>query len=275
MNTDDERIRCHLNCLLLLNGIESLDRSEILSRVYEIHFDQKHQRSHFVETTVIDALLESRAIIISGWLRLLADHVLPRIASGGIAEWKADLDQRHANHPKARSFEFLARMGLIAEALERVWFSHYTEKAALGAAKKRIDAILDRQGTTASEADAETNVLANLLHALVAERRNWDSTHGTFPSRYHLDVVLDKNRAHLTATASELCYAFAVLSKNAGIRGLGVRNPRSLAARLSSDAVALEASGIEVKHVGKKHRTNVYAISINQESYTQTQENEE
>ena len=169
----------------------------------------------------------------------------------------------------------MARMGLIAEALERVWFPHYSEKAAVGAAKKRIDAILERQGTTASEADAETNVLANLLLALVADRRNWDSKNGTFQSRYHLDVVLDKDGSRLTATASDLYYAFAALSKHAGMRNLGVRNPRSLAARLSSDAIALGACGIQVKPVGKRHKTNVYAININQESYTHTQEKEE
>ncbi len=263
LNTDDERIRREINCLLLLNGIESLDRSEILSRVYEVQFDGKHQCTGFLETDAIDDLVASRDTILSGLLRLLADHVLPRIVDGGISEWKSSLDSQHGSHPKSRSFEFLARMGLLAEAITRVEHPELSQNEIHQTAWKQIEKILERQASSAAEADATTNTLATLFHTLVSEKTNWDMTgHSTFSARFHLDVEFEGKTACITATSSELHYALSVLSRQAGIRGLEVRNARSLSARLSSDKAILEQCGITVTVVGKQNKTNVYRIAI-------------
>jgi hypothetical protein len=265
LNTDDERIRREINCLLLMNGIESLDRSEILSRVYEVQFDRQHQRSGFLETDALDDLSASRDTILSGLLRLLADHVLPRIAAGGILQWKMRLDAEHAGHPKWRSFEFFARMGLIAEAIKKAECPGLSQHAIHEAAWAAVEPLLARQAHSALEADAATNTLANLLHAFVAERASWDATgHGTFVSRYHLDVEFDDHAAWVTATASELVYALSALSRQAGLRGLEVRNARSLSARLSSDRAVLEQCGIKVTVAGQRNKTNVYSIRVDQ-----------
>ncbi len=262
LNTDDERIRREINCLLLINGIESLDRSEILSRVYEVQFDRQHQVSGFMETDAIDGLLADRYLILSGLLRLMADHVLPRIASGGIREWKTKLDAEHPDHHKQRSFEFLARMGLVAEAIASVENPGLPEDAAQELAWEQIATILERQGSEAAQADAETNTLVNLFHTLAQERSLWDSAKGSFRSRHHVEVEIEDGVARVVGMASDLLFAFESLTKNTGVRGIEVRTPRSLAARLASDRRVLAASGIVVTVTGQHHKTNVYEITI-------------
>ncbi|MFQ5501991.1 MAG: hypothetical protein ACE5EQ_06775 [Phycisphaerae bacterium] len=262
LNTDDERIRREINCLLLINGIESLDRSEILSRIYEVQFDRQYQISGFMETDAIDGLLAERDRILSGLIRLMADHVLPRIASGGIREWKTKLDAEHPNHHKQRSFEFLARMGLIAEAVASVENPSLSEDEVRDVAWSQVATILERQGSMAAQADAETNTLANLFHALARERTLWDLNKGSFLARHHLEVEIDDGVARVVGMASDLLFAFEALARHTGVRGLDVRTPRSLAARLASDRAILEASGIAVAVTGKHNKTNIYEITI-------------
>ena len=62
--------------------------------------------------------------------------------------------------------------------------------------------------------------------------------------------------------ASDLLFAFEALVKHTGVRGLDVRTPRSLAARLASDRAVLEASGIKVAVTGQHNKTNIYEITI-------------
>jgi hypothetical protein len=263
LNTDDERVRRQINCLLLLNGIESLDRSEVLSRVYEIEFDRKHQRPGFLETEIIDELASCRDMILSGLLRLLADHVLPRLANGGIREWMTKLRSAYGNHPKSRSFEFLSRMGLIAEAFEQTRHPELSEDVVHRNAWKQIEALLNRQAVSATDADAETNTLVRLLRDLAMENKHWNSIEqGPFASRYHVDADVDGETTIITATANDLQYALSVLTRQAGLRGLEIRNARSLSARLSSERHVLEQCGITATTLGKKSNTNVYMIRI-------------
>jgi hypothetical protein len=160
LNSDDQRIRHEVNCLLLLNGIESFDRSEILSRIYEVDCDRQYQQPGFVETEALDNVLAARDTILSGLILLLVRQVLPRIALGGTKTWKMDLEAKHHNHPKGRSFEFLARMGLIAEAIQAIEHPTLSLEHSYKAAEQQIAAILDRQSGTGIQANIETNVLA-------------------------------------------------------------------------------------------------------------------
>jgi len=262
LNCDNQRMRTELNCLLLLNAIESLDRSEILSRIFEIDFNEKHQADDFLESSAIDELLAARSTILSGLLKMMADYVLPRFAAGGIAEWKKYLDREYKDHPKRRSFEFLSRMGILAEATHHYANRDLDDDAVLKAAQSQIAQILHRQASSATEADAETNVLANHIHGLVQERVNWDVHRGSFLSQYHLEIRCDNDVAKFQATARELLVALSVISKKSGLRGLEIRNPRSLGARLLSDQAALVRSGIAVTVVGRKNNTNVYEIAV-------------
>ena len=263
LNTDDERIRREINCLLLLNGIESFDRTEILSRIYEVEFNRQHQQPGFLETEAVDDLLAARDTILSGLLMMFAQHVLPRIRRGGIREWKTYLEAEHRYHPKWRSFEFLARMGLIAEAMAEIENPTSLPTELRNAARQQIDAILARQSRNAVQADVETNALANLIRSLVSEKQHWaKGTLADFTSEYHLDIDLDSDGARFTATANELHYALSVLTKQHGVRALEVHNPRSLAARLSSDREILEHSGIQVTVAGQRFKTNLYEIHV-------------
>ncbi|HRY71335.1 MAG TPA: hypothetical protein P5304_25275 [Phycisphaerae bacterium] len=265
LNTDDERMRQEVNCLLVLNGIESLDRAEILSRVCEIRFDRQYQGGGFIESEVVDDLLESRPLILSGFLRLLADHVLPRIRNGGIAEWKHWLDAGYGDHPKRRAFEFVARMGIFAEAFVKYQDPGASHEDVLAAARHQIDAILGRQAKTAVETDAEASGLASLIRALIREQADWDSAkNGTFKSNYHVSVETNGENGTILATAQELFAALGALSRKYGIARLEVRNARSLGSRLYSERGALEHGGIKVKDGGKRHNTKVYRIEVSE-----------
>ncbi|MCZ6654033.1 MAG: hypothetical protein O7D91_13525 [Planctomycetota bacterium] len=261
-HSDGERICQHVNCLLVLNGIEALDKPEILSRLYEIEFRRQHQSSDFLETRILDELLESRSRILSGLLRMITDVVLPRIAAGGIEEWKRWLDSSYEAHPKARSFEFLARMGIIAEAMQRYHDPNQDVETVSNIARQQIDSILQRQAERAGEADVETNQLADLIQALVREKMNWDLQRGSFVSRYHVDIEIVGSKATLRATAGELLHAFSAFSKNLGVRRLDIRNSRSLSARLTSEQKILERCGIQVTRDGRRNNTNVYRFGI-------------
>jgi hypothetical protein len=85
---------------------------------------------------------------------------------------------------------------------------------------------------------------------------------------------VDANGATFTATANDLHYALSALAKQHGVRALEVHNPRSLAARLSSDREILENSGIHVEVVGQRYKTNLYEIRVDL-SDTGTLEGEE
>ena len=104
--------------------------------------------------------------------------------------------------------------------------------------------------------------MATHIHGLIQESLNWDAQKGSFLSHYHLRIQFEPTFACFHATARELLIALSVVSRKLGLRGLEIRNPRSLGARLLSDQAALERSGIAVTVVGRKDNTNVYEITV-------------
>ncbi len=267
LNSDDQRIRQEVNRLLIINGIESLSRAEVLDRVYELVFSRSFRQSHFLETSAIEDLLDARNLILSGWLRIFANHVLPRIEEGGIVEWKDWLDSTHGNHPKARSFEFLARMGLIAEAMLQVEQPSLSRSDKNEEARRLVAGIVQRQGTIASEAQSSTSSLVQLIGALAHEVLH-SAGRESFESEYHVDAITDRkaNGVRIRGTAADLLWAFGILTRKTGILNLTVNSPRSLAARLRDEATTLEASGIMIEDVGRRNNSKMYELWIGCES---------
>jgi hypothetical protein len=189
---------------------------------------------------------------------------LPRIKKNSIAEWKSWLGENHGDHPKRRSFEFLARMGVIAEAFTHAKDPDASEADILVTARGQIESILANQRQSAMEANAEASLLANLIHTLIKDSQVCSfSGHDPFAVKHLVDVVPDDGCSKIIATAQQLFLAFSAISRKYGLRGFDVRNPRSLSARLMSERANLKNCGIEIDVKGKKNKTNIYEIRVN------------
>ena len=115
MNTDQGVVWENTNCMVCTNGIEPVNKREIVSRTAEINLDlARYGRKDFHETTVIQNLKDNRDRIICGLLKLITRDVVPRMRTGEVQR----IAKEFGAHSKNRFDESL---GVMVVMLDAVW----------------------------------------------------------------------------------------------------------------------------------------------------------
>jgi DNA primase len=104
-----------INCLVAITAIEPFAKPELISRTFIIDFSKRWQRNDFVETEAVMNLLAKRDDIMSAWLQVLAETVLPSLDERG--EIIKYIKKQHKDYAKERVTEFTALLVLITKAL--------------------------------------------------------------------------------------------------------------------------------------------------------------
>lgn len=105
-----------INCLVAITAIEPFAKPELINRTFILEFSKhKWHRKDFVESETVMKLTARRDDILSAWLQLMADEVLPGLAQRG--ELIAEIRKRHPENAKGRVAEFTALLLLICRAL--------------------------------------------------------------------------------------------------------------------------------------------------------------
>lgn len=106
-----------INCLVAITAIEPFSKPELINRAFIVDFHKKYQRIDFVKDDNARELLAKRDELLSAWLLLLADKVLPSL--GDRAKIIQYIREHHKDFSKDRVSEYLALLVLIARALLR------------------------------------------------------------------------------------------------------------------------------------------------------------
>lgn len=156
-----------INCLVAITAIEPFAKPELINRTFIIDFVKRHQDSAFVETDVVLKLLARRNDIMSAWLQVLAETVLPSL--GGRGEIIRYIKAQHKEYAKERVTEFTALLVLITRALLK--FMPLSADLRLDAADRPhefvlLDAWVKYQNEHSRVTEQGTNAVLQLIDGL-------------------------------------------------------------------------------------------------------------
>ena len=156
-----------INCLVAITAIEPFAKPELINRTFIIDFSKRWQRQDFVETDAVIKLLAKRDEIVSAWLQLLADKVLPSLEGRG--EVIRYIKEQHREYAKERVTEFTALLVLICRAL--VPYMPLPESLSLTAGDRPpefvlLDEWIRYQNEHSRAIEQGTNVVLQLLDGL-------------------------------------------------------------------------------------------------------------
>lgn len=235
LHTDTGIVWEGVNCLVATNGIEPVNKREIVSRTVEVALDlSKYGRKDFHETKVFDAIRKSRPEVICGLLRLLTDKAVPRIRAGEVQRIAKELGQ----HAKNRFDEYL---GIMAVCLDAVWPHVKTEYKD---PKDVVATWLKLQTEATDEQDEGTNEVLYFLQEL-AERGKSIADVRTRPE------TLKDGSVKISATMRELFTDMRVMARALNTK-CPWQNERQLGTRVA------DAYSILVK-AGWTHQTRLLA----------------
>ena len=104
-----------LNCLVAITAIEPFAKPELINRTYIVDFSKRYQRNDFVETSTTMKLLGRRAEILSAWIQVLAEEVIPELDRR--EAYIKYMREQHKSFSKDRTTEFMALLVLLARSL--------------------------------------------------------------------------------------------------------------------------------------------------------------
>jgi len=106
-----------IRALVLCNGIESIAKSELTSRMMVIECDRELYNSHYTSAVLLD--VERNRDLFASTNFLLTQKVLQRIQSGDLQNVQSRLQLEYPKHPKNRMFEHLSIIVLYLEEFFR------------------------------------------------------------------------------------------------------------------------------------------------------------
>lgn len=237
MHTDSGVIWEGSNCLVCTNGIEPVNKREIVSRTVELNLDlQKYGQKNFHETKVFEGIKECRPRIIFGLLRLFTGQVEPRIKQKEVERIAREL----GSHAKNRFDLYIGVMALILDAL----WPYIGDPEIEGGAKAVVAAWLKGQDAASEEQDEGTNEVLYFLQEL-ADRGKGIADVRTRPETGK-DGVLK-----IQGTTREIFTDFRVMARALNAK-CPWQNERQLGTRIG------DAFGVLVK-AGWHHRTKLLA----------------
>ena len=226
LHTDSGVIWEGTNCLVCTNGIEPVNKREIVSRTAEISLDlARYGRKDFHETRVFDGIKQARPEVIFGLLRLLTGTVVPRMKTGEVQRIAKEL----GSHAKNRFDEYL---GVMAVLLDAFW-PHIGDKE-FERPNDVVNAWLRSQSAAADEQDEGTNEVLYYLSEL-ADRGRTIADVRTRP-----EVIGGKLR--IQGTTRELFTDFRVMARALNGR-CPWQNERQLGTRIGDAFSILAKSG--------------------------------
>ena len=231
MNTDQGVVWENTNCLVCTNGIEPVNKREIVSRTAEVNLDlERYGRKDFHETKVFDEIKEARSRIICGMLKLLTRDSVPRMRTGEVQRIAKELGV----HAKNRFDEYL---GVMATNLDAIWptvgDNEYERSNDV------VNAWLSSQSKSTEEQDEGTNEVLYFIQELA------DRGASVADIRSRPEVQKDGS-LRIAATMRELFTDFRVLARALNGR-CPWQNERQLGTRVLDAFLVLKKAGWDHK----------------------------
>lgn len=252
-----------LNCLVAITAIEPFAKPELINRTYIVDFSKKYQRSDFVETATSMKLVGRRNEILSAWIQVLAEKVLPEIRRH--EEYIKYIREQHKQFSKDRTTEFMALLVMIAKALlQYIPLPAELSADAGGRAPEfeLLDAWVRYQNEHARDSEQGTNTVLQLLEGLrrvfliafaqddSGTDRLWCGMMGT-----HVDRIIAVDEFEeptglqsysFEASTSDLLAMFQRYAREHAIK-VPFQNARQLGVRINNELHTLEAAGWTLK----------------------------
>jgi hypothetical protein len=156
-----------INCLVAITAIEPFSKPELINRAFIVDFHKKYQRIDFVKDDNARELLAKRDDMLSAWLLLLSEKVLPSLGDRGkIIQY---IREHHKDFSKDRVSEYLALLVLIARALLR--YMPLSNELKLEAGDRApeyvlLDAWIKYQNEHSRAIEQGTNAVLQLIDGL-------------------------------------------------------------------------------------------------------------
>lgn len=165
--TDSGVVTEKINCLVAITAIEPLSKPELINRAFTIEFNKRWQRNDFGKDDNNRRILARRGEILSAWLQVIAERVLPNLDE--CRELVAYIREHHKDYSKDRVSEFTALLALIAKAL-----LHYIplsaelkmDKGSRQPEYVLLDAWIKYQNEHSRQTEQGTNAVLQLLDGL-------------------------------------------------------------------------------------------------------------
>lgn len=156
-----------LNCLVCITAIEPFAKPELINRTYLVNFSKKHQRTDFIESEVEMKLLGKRNEILSAWIQLLSNKILPELNQH--KAYIKYIREHHKHFSKDRTSEFMAILVLICRVLLKYIPLPDELKAEAGERAPEyvlLDSWIKYQNDHAKESEQGTNAVLQFLDGL-------------------------------------------------------------------------------------------------------------
>lgn len=253
-----------LNCLVAITAIEPFAKPELINRTYIVDFSKRYQRTDFVETDTILKLTGRRNEILSAWIQILAEQVLPDLARREL--YMKYIREQHRQFSKDRTTEYMALLVLIAKAiLQHIPLPDELKVDAGDRAPEYVllDAWVRYQDERARESEQGTNAVLQLIeglrrvflidfsrHAQPGDEKVWSSL---LDIEVHREAEVGEDGGTgrqvywFKASTVDL---LAMMRRYAREYGISVpfQNPRQLGVRMANEEATLRDAGWRWEH---------------------------
>ncbi|MEO8167224.1 MAG: hypothetical protein ABI623_03195, partial [bacterium] len=265
-----------IRALVLCNGIESIAKSELTSRMMIIDCDRETYNSNYTSAVLLEIEQHRDELVSANFI--LTQRVLKRIQDGDLRLLQEKLKAEYSKNPKNRMFEHLSIIILYLEEFfkaagkpEDVW--------------EMIKPWLDSQGTIATNeiigGDPIVQAVDLLKDSALKQdfiQKQIDLAASDTPKKIELQkqikldvkslfqiVVVNDTEVQFTGFARDLLAAFSNAYKVHYNQSFPINNSRVVGSRLEGVRKELKAHGYEVTDELDKHsKQNKYTIIYKQ-----------
>jgi hypothetical protein len=253
-------IREKIRSLVMCNGIESIAKSELSSRMMVIDCEKDSYPSNY-NVGVLLEIEQKRNEIFSAEC-LITQKVLQRIKNGEWIEILNKLEDQFPNHPKARMFDHLAIMILYLEEVYKIIYRNY-------GTWNLVAEWMDYQQKSAYEEIRNTDPIVRSLDILkdIAlqkfQRTGPTYTDGTYDpltikdlinvEADGLEIELNEDTIICRGLAGPLHTLLSSVYRSRLKQSFPLKNPQVMANRLKNILSQLNANGCEVQITEASH----------------------
>lgn len=262
-----------LNCLVCVTAIEPFAKPELINRTYIVNFSKRYQRADFIETDVYMKLTGRRNEILSAWIQVLVDKVLPELDRR--EQYIKYIREQHRHFSKDRTTEYMALLVLIARAL--LQYIPLPDELRIDAGERApeyvlLDEWIRYQDENAKQSEQGTNAVLQLLEGLRRvylidfsrnadsnESKVWCSLMGLHVERSEVrdeEGGVTRQTYMFEASTGDLLAMMQRYGREYGIR-VPFQNSRQLGVRINNEMHTLEESGWSIMKARKVHGNRI------------------